>query len=437
MNRIILEDMVSSIKMAHINKDGLEHIIIDIKENSSKVNNIYRGRINKIIKNINSCFVDIGGNTGYLKMDKENFIEGDTILVQVKKDPIGDKKMKLSQEVGIRGRYMVYIPSETMDLHINISKKITDKNEKKRLRDVIRKINLSDRINATIVLRTESQNVDEDKIINEYYELKKTYESIYSEFRQSFSPKLLYRGDNSILEYIEKNIEDVDEILVVEGEFSNQIKEHIKKIDRSKLLKIKTYEVCDLFEDYGVNHLLNKLKTRIIRLASGGSIVIDRTEAMTVIDVNTGSNKNIQSLEKTIYQTNYEAGIEISNQIIRRDISGIIVIDFIDMNEDDSEKIRKHIIRCFKEDSSRTRVYDFTKLGLLEISRMRKGYSIDNYFKSTEYILDNIEREVIRNIVHHGNYEVLLTNKEYKDLDFRISDKLRKIEEKYGIKLYF
>ena len=433
MEKLVIEDLISSRKMAVIKDEEIKNIVIESKSNLSYINNIYRGRINKIMKNINSCFIDIGGNTGYMNMGNLKLQEGENILVQVKKDPLENKKMKLSTEVSIKGRYVVYIPSND---RVTVSKKILDNLGKKRLKKDIEEILKLRCIRGGVVARTEALDADINDIEKEILYLSSKYDEIEGEYRSSFSPKLLYSEKDKITTYICDNIKKkICEIHYVDGEYGDFLYDEIKERYPSELIKLKRHGLSDLFENYCIDRYVEKLKSRTVRLKSGGFLAIDRTEAMTVIDVNTGANKKIQEKKSTIFETNYEAAEEIAKQIQLRDISGIIIIDFIDMDIENQNKIKKHIISCFKGDGDRTRVYDFTKLGLLEVSRMRKENSIDQYFKSDSYKEDIIEKYVIRRIEHYGEKEVDIT--EIIDMlkSKKTNLKISSIEDKYHIKI--
>lgn len=437
MKKIIIEDFVGSKKLAVLNNGNLEKIHIQSSQNKSFVNNIYRGRVNKIIKNINACFVDVGGCIGYLNLRETNVKEGDNLLVQVIKDPIGDKKMKLSLEIAIRGKYMVYIGSND---RISFSKKITSSEEVTRLKSILK----NNSINCGLIIRTEAYGISEKELIREYSYLKDRYDNIQEIYSASFSPKLLYCPKDYMLTYIEDNIEEIDEIHICCNEFSKVMRDEIKSNIPQHLIKIKEYGVEDLFENFGINAYISKLNSRVIRLKNGGSVVFDRTEAMTVIDVNTSGVRDFVGNEETKYFTNIEAAKEICNQIISRDIGGIIIIDFINMDKKRTQDLKKYVINCFRKDLSRTRVYEFTKLGLLEISRMRKSYSVDYYFKGDDYILDRIEAKVINYISHKGLREIDINKivnihgksvKITKDKYVIIKNRINEIEDKYNCKI--
>lgn len=429
MKKYIIEDFVASRKLAIIENGILEKLIIEEKNKEIKLKNIYRGKVQKIIPTMNACFIDIGEKkSGYLKISKNEKIQiGENILVQVIKEEKGEKRVKLSREIDFSGKYLVYIPSNTK---ISFSSKIRDKEEKERLKNIL--LEASDGEKGFIV-RTEAQGASIEDFKKEIYELRKKYRKLIEDYKASFYPKLIYKDEGLVFSYIKENLtEEISNIIYVDGEIDVPLRNLLKSIDTKYLEVLKREKCIDVFEVYGINNMLKRFMSRNVWLKSGAYIVIDKTEAMTVIDVNTGRFKGKSEYEDTVYKVNLEATDEITRQISMRDISGIIIVDFIDMQ---SKKHKKELLERlslnFAEEGRPTKVHGFTKLGLVEISRMRKSKSFEQYLDSPNRILDMIEEKVI--------YEKFNLGKDNIDIDGEVLNldkiKLKEIELKYNVKL--
>lgn len=447
MKSYIVENFVNSKKLAVLNEGELEDIIIE--ENSSKdvVNNIYRGRITKIFKNLDSCFVDIGNsNTGFLRLEEgSNLKEGDSVLVELIKEGVGEKKPTLSLEISLSGRYLVYIPSND---RVSFSNKISDKEEKNRLYNLLLSASQDER---GYILRTESIGASFEQLKNDVDALRKKYRIITEEFNRGFSPKLIYKGQGKIENYIYEHLNsEVGEIIYSDEVFHEKIRSIVKNVDKTYLQILKLQKNTDVFESCGINNLLKKYINRKVWLRSGVFIVIDKTEAMTVIDVNMGRFDGVSDHEESVYKANEIAAAEIINQIRIRDISGIILIDFINMRSDINKyKLIKLMKSGLYSQGRVTRVYGLTSLGLMEISRSRQDVSLYSYYNenpvifeenfSLNYWIDKVEQEVLYMKNHRGLDDVKI------DLPTEISLRLRKekeveigaMEEKYGVKIVF
>lgn len=407
MKKIIIESLESSQKTAILKNDKLEELYIDNTIEKSIVSNIYRGRVHKVLSGMNACFVDIGREKkAYLKLDKENDIKtGDDIIVQVIKDEIGTKGAKITQEISFSGRYLVYIPSNT---RVTMSNKIVD--EKERLR--LKRLFYTNCKNETgYIIRTEAQGCSMTDFKNDIKELKSLYANVEKEFKRGKGPKLLYTESDTAIKYIRDNISDeISSIITNDENKYNEIREILKEVDRKYLEILKLDKNQDVFNIYGVESQLNKYLSKKVWLKNGGYLIIERTEALTVIDVNSGRFTGGSELANTAKKVNEEAAIEIVNQIIIRDIAGIIVVDFIDDQIVNSSK--KKLINImkeeFKKDKRKNEVKGMTSLGLVEITRRREKEPLEDYFLSdckkcgSKYgelsinsILDLIEKKIM------------------------------------------
>lgn len=451
MKKIVIESLISCEKTAILKDDKLVELLIDDNKKINRVSNIYRGIVKKKILGIEACFVDIGfDKLSYLQIPKNTDIKnGSEILVQVNKEEVGEKGCKLNLEISISGRYLVYIPSND---RVVFSNKINDKNEKERLKNILNELN----INSSFIVRTEAINSTKEEIEKDIFELKEKYQEILREYKLGIGPKLLYKNLDKSLKYIKDNInDDFDEIIVNNKEKYYEIKKLLENIDKDYIKKLKLKENEDVFDYYKISSQIKKAINKKVWLKSGGYIVIEKTEALTVIDVNSGKFTGNIDFEEIIFKTNLEASIEICNQLRLRDIGGIIIVDFIDMK---SKKYKKEILKTleenFKLDKRKTEVLGITNLGLFEITRRRERESIDNYFKdnnldeisSTEFLIDNIEKEVIKTINHTIYKKIILevNSKTKKNLleNIKYIDKIKnfydiEIEIKVNEKIYY
>lgn len=441
MKKIIIETLISSEKTVVVEDNKLTEILIQDKKKESKVSNVYRGIVKKVLKGINACFVDIGFEKLAYLQTSENIKCSDEVIVQVNKEEVGEKGAKLTREISISGRYLVYIPTNSK---ITLSKKIEDENEKKRLLGIVKE--LTD--NNGYIIRTEAQNVSKEDLENDIKYLNKEYENILKEYKLGIGPKLLYKNIDKSSKYIKDNINDeVDEIIVNNKEKYNELKEILKSINKDYIKKLKLYENEDVFDLFNVNSQIKKALDKKVWLKSGGYLIIEKTEALTVIDVNTGKFTGNLELEETVYKTNIEACIEICRQLKLRDIGGIIIVDFIDMkNENKKQDIINKLEEGFKKDKRKTNVHKMTSLGLVEITRKREKEPIDKYYKSdletkdimsTDFLIDEIEKEIIR-IINHTVYKdlsVILNTVYLQNIKNNFIDNIKNIENTYNVKL--
>lgn len=407
MKKIIIESLESSQKTAILNDGKLEEIYIDNTIEKSIVSNIYRGRVQKVLPGMNACFVDIGREkNAYLKLEKESSLKtGDDVIVQVTKDEIGTKGAKITEEISFSGRYLVYIPSNT---RVTMSNKIVD--EKERLR--LKRLFYTNCKNETgYIIRTEAQGCSMTDFKNDIKELKSLYTNVEKEFKRGKGPKLLYTESDTAIKYVRDNISEEIELIVTNDESKyNELREILKEIDRKYLDILKLDKNTDVFDIYGVEKQLNRYLSKKVWLKNGGYIIIERTEALTVIDVNSGKFTGGSKLANTAMKINEEAARETVNQIIVRDIAGIIIVDFIDdqITSSSKKKLLNIMKEEFKKDKRKNEVKGMTSLGLVEISRRREKEPLEDYFLKdckrcgTKYedlsinsILDLIEKKIM------------------------------------------
>ena len=448
MKKIIVECLISSQKTAILEDDKLIELLIEDNKNSKKVSNIYRGIVKKVIPGIQACFVDVGfEKLAYLQLDKDSNIKaGQDILVQVNKEAVGTKGAKLNTEISLAGRYLVYIPTND---RITLSNKILDEKERFRLKKIAKSVSND---SEGLIIRTEAVGCTKEELEQDIKALKEKYEEILKEYRLGIGPKLLYKELDFSSKYIKENVNDETEKII-----TNDIAkyEELKKILESIKIEYKDKLILeenkDIFDLYRVENQIDKALNKKVWLKSGGYLIIDKTEALTVIDVNTGKFTGNLKLEETVYKTNIEAAIEVCRQLKLRDIGGIVIIDFIDMHK---ATYKKEVINILneelKKDKRKTEVLGMTRLGLVELTRRRERDSIDKYYlsdcetcegnskvKSINSVLDDIEKEIIRISTHTSyNYIIIeLDEDNFKLIKMKFMDIIEKICEKYEVKI--
>ena len=370
-------------------EDGIlvEHYVTRAS-NASAVGNVYLGRVQNVLPSMEAAFIDIGrGRNGVLYAGEVNWeaaglegkarsiegamASGDSVLVQVTKDPIGHKGARLTSQISLPGRFVVYVPGGGMT---GISRKLPD-TERTRLKAILRKVVPDD---AGVIVRTAAEGASEEDLISDVERLKTQWESISAKAAQpSAGPSLVYGEPDLAIRVVRDVFNDDFKQLVVAGSgIRDTIAGYVSDVapDLADRITAHTAE-SDLFRDLRVDEQLAKALDRKVWLPSGGSLVIDRTEAMTVIDVNTG--KYIGSggnLEQTVTRNNLEAAEEIVRQLRLRDIGGIIVIDFIDMVlESNRDLVLRRLTECLGRDRTKHQVAEVTSLGLVQMTRKRVG----------------------------------------------------------------
>ena len=400
MKQIIVQSLISSTQTAVMQDNKLIELLIEDNIHKKTKSNIYRGIVKNIKPGIEAAFVDIGfEKMAYLPIKSSDDIKnGMEVLVQINKEAVGTKAPRLTQEISISGRYLVLIPSND---RITISNKISEEKERFRLKKLVKSLNKD---NLGIIIRTEAVGCDIDKLKEDFEMLINRYKNISKEFKLGMGPKLLYKELDLDTKYIKDNINDeIDNIIFNDKDKYTEIKTLLSNIDKSYVDKLILEQNKDIFDLYKVSKEIERALSKKVWLKSGGYLIIEKTEALTVIDVNTGKFTGSLSREETMYKTNLEACEEIARQLKIRDIGGIIIVDFIDLQKKKyKENLIKKLEECLSRDKRKSEVLGITRLGLVEIARMREKDSIDSYYlstcencksefsqKSINYILDN------------------------------------------------
>ncbi|WP_037609533.1 Rne/Rng family ribonuclease, partial [Streptacidiphilus rugosus] len=379
-------------------EDGVlvEHYV-NKEQASSYVGNVYLGKVQNVLPSMEAAFVDIGkGRNAVLYAGEVNFsglglkngprrIEsvlksGQSVLVQVSKDPIGHKGARLTSQISLPGRYLVYVPEGSMT---GISRKLPD-TERARLKNILKKIVPDD---AGVIVRTAAEGASEEELTRDVQRLQQQWEDIQKKASSGNAPTLLY-GEPDMTVRVVRDIfnEDFTKVIVSGENAWSTIHEYVSSVapDLTPRLQKWTSEV-DVFATYRVDEQLMKALDRKVWLPSGGSLVIDKTEAMVVVDVNTGKfTGQGGNLEETVTRNNIEAAEEIVRQLRLRDLGGIIVIDFIDMVlESNRDLVLRRLLECLGRDRTKHQVAEVTSLGLVQMTRKRVGQGLLESFSET------------------------------------------------------
>ena len=370
----------------------IEHYVSRPADDVSHIHgNIYLGRVQNVLPGMEAAFVDIATPKnavlyrGDVQYDAEDIEEKGSnlrieqllkpkqmILCQATKNPIAHKGARLTQEVSLPGRFVVLMPNSTT---YGISKRLAD-DERKRLRSIL------DRVRPKghgIIVRTAAEGVSAEEIERDVARLQQQWEQIEALAKKTNGPALLYREPDMAVRVIREEFNDEYRgVIIDDRELYEEVRGYVASISPSLADRVQFFdpavEKLPLFEHHHVHEQLHKALDRKVWLPSGGSLIIEHTEALTVIDVNTGKNVGTSNLEETVFRNNLEAATEISKQLRLRDIGGIIVIDFIDM---EIRKNRDKVIGTFRDalarDKTRTQVFDISDLGLVEMTRKRIG----------------------------------------------------------------
>ncbi|MBV1778319.1 Rne/Rng family ribonuclease [Paeniglutamicibacter sp. ABSL32-1] len=378
-------------------EDGIlaEHFVSKTQQDSL-IGNVYVGKVQNVLPSMEAAFVDIGrGRNAVLYAGEVNWdvagldgqprrIEhalksGDTVLVQVTKDPVGHKGARLTSQISLPGRYLVYVPGGSMT---GISRKLPDV-ERNRLKKIL-KDHLPE--NAGVIVRTAAEGASEEELMNDINRLRAQWEGIEaaSTSTKTLAPELLY-GEPDLTIKVVRDVfnEDFTKLIVSGDEAWDTIEAYVTYVAPDLVSRLEKWESDeDIFGHYRLDEQIHKALDRKVFLPSGGSLVIDRTEAMTVVDVNTGKYTGSGgNLEETVTKNNLEAAEEVVRQLRLRDIGGIIVIDFIDMVlESNRDLVLRRLVECLGRDRTKHQVAEVTSLGLVQMTRKRMGTGLLEVF---------------------------------------------------------
>ncbi|MBE5816999.1 MAG: Rne/Rng family ribonuclease [Clostridiales bacterium] len=396
------------------------------------IGTIYRGKVQNVIPGMNIAFVDIGlkknaflyvgdldlqqfshkgraqgKSISHKELKIKDYLKvGQEITVQMTHESTGTKGPRVSMKISLPGRYTILLPTEK---YTGVSKRIEDSSERSRLKGIAREI-VPD--NMGIIIRTEAYNMPEAELKDEIKFLYSQWENIVNDSHKGGGPRVLYEDEN-IFSFLIRDVfsSDINELIITSLDDYNSLRKSIKELLPSQLGKIRMWTKDeDIFDYFKVNTALHKASQSKVFMDNGGYIIIESTEALTVIDVNTGKFIGKNDLEETIFKTNIAAAKTIAQQVRLRDIGGIIVVDFIDMyNKENKARLIECLKEEFKADRTKTVVYGVTHLGLVEITRKKGKRRLNTilerscpycegtgHVSSEHIVIQNIENELLK-----------------------------------------
>lgn len=388
-------------RIALLENGKLTELLVEKKDNQDIVGNIYKGVVQDVLPGMGAAFINIGINrTAFLHYTDlgVNYIESEEksskiyferirksseidkvlhrnqeIIVQITKSPINKKGARLGGQISIPGKFLVYIPYQKK---VAVSRKFKSNAEKIRVKTIAEEIKEED---VGLIIRTAALNKTKEEFISEYNALKNTWRLMRKQVQYAKAPVCIY-NENSIINTLTRDLftDDVTRLIVDDKKVRDNLVAEMSVIQPSLAKKIELYnEDSPIFDAYGIEREIESIFRSRVNLPSGGNIVIENTEALNSIDINTGSFTGKRNYQETITRTNIEAAIEIARQIRLRDLSGMIIIDFIDMKfEKDQNKVLEALKSETKKDRAKTKVYPFTNLGLVEMTRKRTNSNI-------------------------------------------------------------
>ncbi|BDU50387.1 Rne/Rng family ribonuclease [Haliovirga abyssi] len=426
MKQIIITSTEYEIKAALLEDGVLTEFFIERDDKKRIVGNIYKGKVANVLPGMESAFVDIGLKKNSflyvkdLREFEEKYLDGiehskkpieeilnvnDNVIVQILKEPTGTKGARVTTHYTIPGKYLVLMPNND---YIAISKKIGNEEERERLKNILQDIKPD---GVGVIIRTDAQGKDEKYFIKEIEYLTKQWKEVEHKSYNAQIGDLIYK-DSTLVERVLRDIfsSEIDHLVVDSEDNYWKVIDYISTFSDSNLkLKVQLYHESEpIFEHYGINSELKKVLQKKVWLDCGGYLIIEKTEALVSIDVNTGKNTGTYDLESTVFQTNMEAAKEIPKQLRLRNLGGIIIIDFIDMKlEEDQKKVVEILEENLSKDRIKNNIVRFTELGLVEMTRKRTGKELSKYFlekcphcngtgmiKSSEFIIDDIIMEI-------------------------------------------
>lgn len=423
-------------RVALVENGIVQELMIERTSRRGIVGNIYKGKVVRVLPGMQSAFVEIGSEraaflhlsdifqkepeNGDLKIEDitQLISNGDELIVQVVKDPIGTKGARLSTQISIASRYVVFMPQTT---HIGISQRIENEDERTRLKDIVETY---EQANGGYILRTAADSIQDEKLHNDIRFLNKLWDRLSSKIKDVKAGQIVHE-DLSLLLRTMRDIDanNVDKVRVDSRASFNKVQAFIKEFIPELEPKLELYTGDrPIFDLYNIEEDIQKALERDVQLKSGGYLVIDQTEAMTTIDVNTGAYVGHRNLEETIFKTNLEAASALARQLRLRNLGGIIIIDFIDMiDEEHKRQVIRTLEKSLLKDNAKTHISEISSLGLVEMTRKRTHESLERTLcepcptcnqrgsiKSVETICLEIFREILRSERAFGGQKFLV-----------------------------
>lgn len=421
---ILMNVTPTETRVAIVENGVLQEIFIERTNHRGIVGNIYKGKVLRVLPGMQAAFVDIG-------LERSAFIhvadlaggdanaaiaqlvhEGQSLIVQVTKDPIGTKGARLTTELSIPSRYLVYMPDNK---HLGISQRIDDEQERERLKQLVSQSLQEEQFgegNEGVIIRTAAEGVGEEEIIADIRYLHRLWRKLSERIKESKAPSLIYSelplSLRTLRDYARP---EVQKILIDSRETYQKIEQFVQQYVPEVIDRIENYPgPRPILELYSVEDEIQRALERQVPLKSGGYLVIDQTEAMATIDVNTGGFVGRRNLEETIFKTNLEAATAIGRQLRLRNLGGIIILDFIDMTDAEHQRqVLRVLEKALERDHTKTKISGVSELGLVEMTRKRTRESLEQMLmepcphcegrgsvKTVETICYEIFREILR-----------------------------------------
>lgn len=374
--QIIISSTPEEVRMGLMENGILQEFMVERAMSAHLVGSIFLGRVSNIVRGIQAAFIDIGlARNAFLYLgESKDLTEGSSVMIQITKDPRGTKGPTASREITFPGHYAVLFPFAN---YVGISRKITDDEERTRLRQLAEKCRPE---GMGIVIRTEAEGVEAEVLEEDISCLLVEWNVVEARAKRAKAPVFLHRElDLSVRMVRDYFTKDVNEIVVDSLEAFQRIQALLAGLKGAEETELRLWDSGeDVFSGFGLGETLASLADRRVELPGGGYLVIDHTEAMTVIDVNSGSYSGKNNLEETIMEINRQAAREIAHQLRLRDIGGIIVVDFIDMHsEENRQEVLSVLENSFAGDKMRPRIQDITVLNLVEITRKKSRQNLE------------------------------------------------------------
>lgn len=384
MDKLIVTQWRGKACTAVVSGEKITQLMMEPEDSSSLLDHIYIGKVQKVVGNINAAFVDIGGGrTGYYSLEENRehmFVSqstgrlkaGDEIVVQVSRDAVKTKAAVLTGKLSFTGRYCVLTVGRT---GIGFSAKIGDSRYKSRVKAVLQEALSGDQDKFGIIVRTNGFRVTDETLLQEYRRLKERYQRVEKEASCRTCYACLYQSTPGYISAIRDSYDgSLEEIITDMPDYHRELKAYLEQYQAEDADKLSFYQdpLLPLAKLYSLEPALEHALSKHVWLKSGGYLVIEPTEAMVVIDVNTGKYSGRKKLQETICKINMEAADEIGRQLRLRNLSGIILIDFIDMeSQEDRGQLMRHLGEVVSRDPVKTTVVDMTKLNLVEVTRKK------------------------------------------------------------------
>ncbi|MDX9874406.1 MAG: ribonuclease G [Spongiibacteraceae bacterium] len=430
-------------RVALVDNGVLQEIYIERERSRGFVGNIYRGRVVRVLPGMQAAFVDVGleracflhasdieltseqatERGGDIPDIRELVREGQSLIVQVNKDPLGSKGARLTTHLSVSSRYLVYMPQTP---HIGISQRIEDEAERLRLRALVEEVAIAEGLNDAggFIIRTAAEGVGRDELLADVRFLKRLWTKLSERMTRPETPAMIYQDLPLFLRTMRDLVRPGLEKIRIDSPASyprvvDFARDYIPEIvDRIELYRSER----PLFDLYGIEAEIQKALGRKVELKSGGHLIIDQTEAMTTVDVNTGAFVGHRNLEETIFKTNLEAATALARQLRIRNLGGIIIIDFIDMKDPEHRRqVLRTLEKAMEKDYAKTSITGVSELGLVEMTRKRTRESLGHVLcepcpvcqgrgslKSPETVCYEIFREIMRDARTYDNDRLLV-----------------------------